>query len=102
MIATHSLIALRLPKRITSSLAELAEEEGKDRSALLRELIALGIAEKSVEKAVRFYSTGRVSAWKAASIAGVSLWEMIEILRRRGVEAQYGLKELEEDLEALQ
>ncbi len=97
---TH-LVALRLPKKIRDDVDEIAKQEGKDRSSVMRELIALGMAEKSSERAVRLYSQGRVSAWKAASLAGVSLWEMLEILRSHGIEAQYGLRELEADLAAL-
>jgi predicted HTH domain antitoxin len=36
--------------------------------------------------------------WKAAKIARLSLWEFVEILKDKGVEIQYGIRDLEEDL----
>ena len=73
----------------------------KDKSEIVRELIRLGIKERKIEKAVRLYKEGKVSASKAAEIADVSLWKMIEIFAERKVEAQYELKEFEEDIKAL-
>lgn len=58
----------------------------------------IGLRDKLVEDALRAYREGNVSMWKAAKIAGVSLWEFVEILKVKGIEIQYGLKELEEDL----
>ena len=72
----------------------------KDKSEIVRELIRLGIKERKIEKAVRLYKEGKVSASKAAEIADVSLWKMIEIFAERKVEAQYELKEFEEDIKA--
>lgn len=56
--------------------------------------------EKAVEEALRLYKEGKVTLWKAAALAGLDLWEMIREMEKRGVELQYGLKELEEDLRA--
>jgi len=60
--------------------------------------LKIGLRDKLVEDALRAYREGNVSMWKAAKIAGVSLWEFVEILKVKGIEIQYGLKELEEDL----
>lgn len=96
-----ALVAFRLPKELAKNVDLLAEDEDRDRSALLREVIRLGVQEKLEAKAAKLYSEGRVSLWKAASIAGVSLWTASEIMRERQVTAQYGPAELEEDLSAL-
>lgn len=96
-----ALVAFRLPKELARDIDSLAVDEDRDRSALLREVIRLGMQEKLEAKAARLYSEGRVSLWKAASIAGVSLWTASEIMRERGIAAQYGPAELQEDLAAL-
>jgi predicted HTH domain antitoxin len=95
------LISVRLPAETHEMLEKLAKEEAKDKSELVRELLALGIKEKRLERAIELYKKGKVTLWKAARIADVSLWRMIEIMREKKVEAQYGVKELEEDLKAL-
>ena len=38
-------ISLRLPKRTMEKLNEVAEREGKDRSALIREILEHGVKE---------------------------------------------------------
>lgn len=82
-------------------LDELAGEESKDRSELVRELLTIGLKEKKIQKAIELYKNGKATLWKAARTADVSIWKMVEILRERGIEAQYGVRELEEDLKAL-
>ena len=94
------LVSFRLPADLQKELEIISKEEDKDKSEIVRELIRLGIKERKIEKAVRLYKEGKVSASRAAEIADVSLWKMIEIFAERKVEAQYGLKELEEDIKA--
>jgi predicted HTH domain antitoxin len=97
----RELVSFRLPKELQKELELLSKEEDRDRSEIVRELIKKGLKEKKIEKAVKLYKEGRIYASRAAEIADVSLWRMIEIFRERKVEAQYGSKELEEDLKVL-
>ena len=91
-------ITLRLPPQTAKKLKEIAKKEGKDRSTLIRELLENGVKEKSVEQAVELYRTGQVTAWKAAQLAGVSLWAFYKILEQKGVIIQYSEHDLEQDL----
>jgi len=95
------LLTVRLPKIFGAKLRKFSEEASMDKSALVRELLAVGIKEKELQKALGLYKEGKISLWKASRIAGVSLWKMIDLLKERKIEAQYGLKELESDLSAL-
>lgn len=95
------LMSFRLTAEIQKMLDKLSKEESKDKSELVRELLTLGIKEKKLQKAIRLYKEGKATLWKAARLADVSLWKMMEILKERKIEAQYGTKELEEDLKAL-
>lgn len=99
--AMGEMISLRLPKKITGELDRLSELEDKDRSELIREILSEGIKEKKIGDAVTLYAKGKVSLSKAAELAEISVWMMIDILRQRKVEAQYSEKELEEDIELL-
>ena len=94
------LVSFRLPADLQRELEIISREEDKDKSEIVRELIRLGIKERKIEKAVKLYKEGKVSASRAAEIADVSLWKMIEIFAERKIEAQYGLKELAEDIKA--
>jgi predicted HTH domain antitoxin len=97
----EKLISLRVPTELLKELGQLAKDEMKDRSEFTRELLAIGLKEKRLQRSLELYTNGKATLWKASRLAGVSLWEMMGILRARKVSAQYGLHELEEDLKAL-
>jgi len=65
--------------------------KAKDLSRAVRELVALEL-----------YREGLVSLGKAAEIAGLSLWEMMELMARRGVPIRYGPDDLEADIRTLE
>ena len=92
------VVTLRVPEDVLEMIDEIARKEGKEKSEVIRELLKIGLRNKLVEDALKAYRERKVSMWKAAKIAGLSLWEFIEILRERGIEIQYGIRDLEEDL----
>lgn len=95
------LISLRVPTELLRELGQLAKDEMKDRSEFTRELLVLGLKEKRLQRSLESYTKGKATLWKASRLAGISLWEMMSILKARKVPAQYGLREMEEDLKAL-
>jgi len=94
-------ISLRLPRKTLKKLGEVADREGKDRSSLIRELLEHGIKEKDLDNAVELYHKGQVTGWKAAQLAGISLWNFYKILDEKGILIQYSEHDLEEDLKGL-
>jgi len=100
-VSLSESISLRLPREIVKKLGELADKEGKDRSALIRELLERGVREKDLDHAVKLYCEGLVTGWKASQLAGTSLWNFYKILDERGVLIQYSEHDLEEDLKGL-
>jgi len=102
VIQMSKTVSLRLHKRSLSELDELAKLEDKDRSALVREILEVGVREKKIERSLRLYQAGKVSLWKAARLAGLSLWELIEALSSKKIQIQYSEHDLEKDLKALE
>ncbi len=100
-IMKDKLMTLRIPLEIDKEIEELARIKDTDKSKLVRELIFLGVKEKKLEEAVKLYAHGKITLWKAARLAGLSLWKMIEVMEERRIPAQYGKKELEEDIKVL-
>ncbi len=94
-------MAFRLPAEINKEIEKISYTEDTDKSKLIRELIVSGIKARKLEEAIKAYSEGRVSLWKAATMAGISLWKMMDIVKERKIEVQYGERELKEDLKAL-
>ena len=94
-------ISLRLPRDTVKKLDEIADKEGKDRSTLIRELLEHGVKEKDIDHAIELYRSGQATGWKAAQVAGVSLWNFYRTLAEKGILIQYSEHDLEEDLKGL-
>lgn len=74
-------LTVRLEKALIKQIEEEAQEEKTDKSTVARRLIALGIKQARMARAVEDYRKGRCTVWKASERAGVSLREMMELLR---------------------
>ncbi len=94
-------LTTRAPDSLAKEIEILAKEEHLDRSSLIRRLLAEAVEEKRKRKALRLYAEGKVSMGKAASIAKISIWEMMDLIRDKGLHIDYGSEELLEDLEPL-
>ena len=76
---------LRLSEEELRRIDRTAKRQGVDRAVLLRRAIAAGLREIMVSDALAGYQRGECSAWRAASDAGIGLWEFLDALHRRGV-----------------
>ncbi len=94
-------VSVRLPRETLKKLGEVADREGKDRSTVIRELLERGVKEKDIDNAVELYRKGQTTGWRAAQLAGVSLWNFYKILGEKGILIQYSEHDLEEDLKGL-
>lgn len=97
----EKLMTFRLPLEIDEEIEAIASLEDSDKSKLMRELIVLGLKEKKIKESVKLYSEGKITLWKAASLSGVSLWKMLEIIKEKKISLQYGERELAEDFKAM-
>ena len=94
------VISARVPRDIAEALREIEREEKSDRATVIRKLLARAIEQWKVERALRLYREGKVTLWRAARLAGVTLREMMELAAREGVEFRYSERDLSEDIEA--
>ncbi|MBW2040265.1 MAG: UPF0175 family protein [Deltaproteobacteria bacterium] len=76
-------VSIRINDDDYSFLLSLAQEEKRDLSKAVRELVERGRTMLAIEH----YKKSKASIEKAARIAGVSISEMMEILKEHGVEA---------------
>jgi len=53
------------------------------------------------ELALKLYRQGEVSKAKAAEMAGISLWEMMDLIEREQIPSDWTLKEATEEVERL-
>jgi len=57
--------------------------------------------QSKIEESLILYKKGKISLWKAASMADISLWKIMEIMGGKKIVVQYGKNELKKDLEGL-
>ena len=94
----EKLMSFRLPLNVDKEIEKLAIIEDTDKSKVMRELLILGVKEKKLEQALKLYSQGKISLWKAARISDISLWKIMEIIKEKKIQIQYDERELREDL----
>jgi predicted HTH domain antitoxin len=94
------IISTRVPDDMAKDLKEIEKEENADRATVVRKLLAKAISDWKLQHALTLYNSGKVTLWKASKIAGVSLWEMIEIVKKRKVSFHYSFEDFREDFEA--
>ena len=79
-----------LPVTVPKDLVRILKVRDEDIPRLVRLYLA-----------IELYREGKVSLGKAAEIAGITKWEMMEILASKDV-LQYDVKDLEKDIKMLE
>jgi predicted HTH domain antitoxin len=82
-------------KKEIDSLKTLYNEE---QSSLIRRLLKKSINEEKIELAVKMYIDEKISLGKASELAGISIWEMLDELKRRNIALKYKISDAELEL----
>jgi predicted HTH domain antitoxin len=90
--------SVRLPEEYREEIEEACKLEGVDKGAMLRKLIAAALKEYRIKRALECYREGKMSLWKAASMAKITYREALEVLKKRTIPFQYGKEDLEMDI----
>ena len=93
-------ISMRLPKAEAGRLDRLARDMGLERPTFLRRALKRGAADLMFERACQAYRGGEATLSHAAELAGIGLHDMILRMQDAGLELNYGVKDLEKDLQA--
>jgi predicted HTH domain antitoxin len=78
-------ISTRLDDEDAEKLEKIAKKENIDRSALVRKFILQKLKEYDIKQMVELYQKGIVSLQEAASQANVSLYEIMEYIKRENI-----------------
>jgi len=92
----------RLPTSLRREIDRLVEGEGHVPSEVIREILNRGLRDRRLDRALREYRERKVSIGRAAEIARLSLWEMLNVFRERRICLNYTAEDLDEDLMALE
>jgi predicted HTH domain antitoxin len=94
-------VSVRLSGESLREVDRLAERLKTDRSEVLRRLIDRGLRETRIDEGLDRLRKGKASMGRAAEEAGVTLYEMLELVRRHQIPYGYGPDDLERDLREL-
>jgi len=79
------IISTRLKKEEIEELNRISESEHIDRSALVRKFLIRQVQEYKMRDMAEKYRKGFVSLAEAATVAGVSIYEMMDYLDREKI-----------------
>jgi len=80
----------------------IAKEEGLDRSTVIRRFLHRAVSEWLIEKSLKDYEDGKLTLWHAAKKCNLSLWEIINEVKKRNIHVPYTFEDLKEDLKGLE
>lgn len=94
-------VTTRVDDELARMIDEVAAREGMDRSTVIRRFLSEAVRDWLIKRSLEEYERGNLTLWQAAARCGLSLWEMIQEVRKREVRVPYTLEELREDLKGL-
>jgi predicted HTH domain antitoxin len=94
-------ITTRVSEDIEKEIRSISEREQLDKSTVVRRLLIEGIRDWKIKYALEQYSDGKVTIWRAARMAGISLREMLNIAAKKGIPFQYTIEDLREDFRGI-
>ena len=95
-------VTTRVEEELAKIIDSIAKREGMDRSTVIRRFLLRAVKDWLIEKSLDEYEEGKLTLWQAAEKCGLSLWEMINEVKKREIHVPYTLEELREDLKAFE
>ena len=94
-------VTTRIEEKLAKLIDEVAKKEGMDRSTVIRRFLLNASKEWQIEKSLEEYEQGKITLWQAARKCGLSLWEMIDEVKKHEVHVPYTLEDLRKDFKGL-
>jgi len=94
-------VTTRVEDELARLIDKVAKVEGMDRSTVIRRFLSKATKEWLIERSLEDYENGKITLWQAATRCGLSLWEIIDLAKKREIHVPYTLEELREDLKGL-
>ncbi|ODS35097.1 MAG: hypothetical protein A7316_04395 [Candidatus Altiarchaeales archaeon WOR_SM1_86-2] len=93
--------SIHLPEKIEKDIKEYMSYERTEEEVALEQLLEMGVSEWKRERAINLLRDGKITLQKSADFAGISLWEMIEIVKERKIDwLKLSGKDIEEDFKS--
>lgn len=96
-------ISVRVEKAFLHALMEVEKKWQTDRSEAIRRLLAKALKEWKIEAALEKIRAHTLSVGRAAEECGISIWEMLALVKEKNIDwVGYSEEDLEKDLKLLQ
>ena len=96
-------ISVRFDKDIQRDLSKIEKKWRADRSEVIRRLLAVAIKNWKIDNFLSEIREHKTSVGKAAEECGLSIWEMLEILKDKNIDwVGYNEEDLKRDLSILE
>jgi predicted HTH domain antitoxin len=96
----QKIISIRPTEEIERKLERLIGIEKMERSALIRRILDIGMEEELKKHALELFRDKKVSLAKAAEIADISVREMMDLIKEKGISLHISIEDIREDFEA--
>ena len=96
-----AVISVRPTPELERKIKKLMEFEKADKSSIVRRAIERGFNEELKKLALTLYIERKVSLAKAAEIADISIRDMLELIKERGISLSVTVDDLRKDFEAV-
>jgi hypothetical protein len=93
--------SVRLSPEESKELRRISEKEFISEAALMRKLICEGLARYRLESAISAYMRGELDLSSAARYAGVSVYQIMNEIQRRGIAISSSIEKFLDGLQAL-
>ena len=93
-------ISARIPEDIYQELETFMKEESLEKSASIRKLLSEGLHHWKKERALKLLEESKVTFMRAAQISEISVWELADIVREKGIVWIKSEKTLADDIYA--
>lgn len=94
------VIATRLDDALAKEFREVEEEMKADTSEVARRLLAQGIRTHKQERILKLLGKGKMTVARAARELNISIYELLDLMKKERVVVSYGLEDLRRDVGA--
>ncbi len=96
-------ISVRLDKSLLKDLSKIEKNWQADRSEAIRRLLAKAVSSWKMQNALERLREHKISIGKAAEECGISLWEMLDIVKEKDIDwTAYSKEDLEREIKVLE
>jgi len=93
------LFSLRASEKTLKEADRLSRIAKVEKSIILREALEKGLEKVRLEESIKLFTEGKLAVSEAANTAGISVGEMMEKLKERGISSRITKEDLEGTLQ---